>query len=578
MRLLNVITVCVIVLSVSLSQSLACQPVESTKCIVNGTVDSSTFQLTAVKDSLVVSQNANYAQYAGNNQQCMDALKNFVCSNNFLTCNAYGLSRKICKSVCDKVLMNCQGVQGLENWQCSAEDYSYSTQECTSNVFSEYTFKPSSPIVVINYNQSNIQFDITMQKNINNPQMIHYLSFDKLVYNTSGNQMLNITTAGNSSIGVLLSTTRFTTTYRVSVPWSSQSIHRTLMDNNVMSLQSKLWLYYVTNASDASFVEYSVSKVFYSQLRSISFISMSTIDNLVVIAQIKLNRYVLDNDGNVRVEALLSLNSTDTRLQSISYINSTNDAGLSIEYSQIAGSTLPSYVVTLIPVGPTSSIIGQYVIKATVVTGPTVSELYLSFMISYENINQQPPTNFTMEADIAIRKSLTGVSQGTFGYGQTPFIVTALKPSVPQLSSGQQLQVANAYLCCMANNAQMPPYNPSIGAYGCTVYNMQTMDYWTQLIESGVAKTLSTQLYTPNTRSAAFSFNINPLTDEQRTCYLHVVTAVTGAMRRSITNDGDVKFVSFAIAQKTDDQFTSTASSKVGHITVMIVMLFIALC
>jgi hypothetical protein len=184
-----------------------------------------------------------------------------------------------------------------------------------------------------------------------------------------------------------------------------------------------------------------------------------------------------------------------------------------------------------------------------------------------------------METVITVRRSLYGSVQTSFGHGQVPFINSALAPSVPQLLYGQQLQIQNAYICCMTNNGPMPDFDPSKGALGCTIYDSQNMDYWSQLIESGIAKSLSTQIYTPNTRTAVFSFSIDVLTDEPRTCYIHVSSEVKNlASARSITTTNEdltsLGYTLFTI-QKRDEGITSDAGKRVVSLIVLSIVFLV---
>jgi hypothetical protein len=420
-----------------------------------------------------------------------------------------------------------------------------------------------TPVVVVTYNKDNILFDITMKNNALSPFIVHHISLDRLVLDWNETDLH----------ADVLSVTTCDTKYRVSIPWSSDSIERTLLADQVLQMKVTVYIYYILDELDNSFVEFTNTKTFYTQLKSTAFAMIST--HVKSLVDMKLQRFWNDKDGNIQIDALLTLASNDLTLNSISHLNSTSGTELSIEYSRISTST--EYNVRMTPVNSAAELTGKYVLDVSINQGGIRSSYLLEFDIYIDSIVPSPPSNLTMETVITIRKTLSGSQQSLFEYGETPYINTALKPSMPQLSSGQQLSVESAYLCCMFNNGPMPNYDPTNGQYGCTTYDSSTMEYWTQLVQSGLPSSLSTQMHTSNARSAVFSFNIDSLTDQQRTCYIHVATELKNAVRRRSINsvdDSSISYGTFAIQMK--DTVNSGAHPSVT-ILLTLLLVFIAM-
>jgi hypothetical protein len=78
----------------------------------------------------------------------------------------------------------------------------------------------------------------------------------------------------------------------------------------------------------------------------------------------QIQKYLNDLKGSIELDALLTVTSGAT-VVAISFVNTTSATNLSITYSQIA--TTNTYNVRMVPVDPAASLIGKYVIEASIV-------------------------------------------------------------------------------------------------------------------------------------------------------------------------------------------------------------------
>ena len=124
--------------------------------------------------------------------------------------------------------------------------------------------------------------------------------------------------------------------------------------------------------------------------------------------------------------------------------------------------------------------------------------------------------NITYKTEVAI--SDFGAPKMVFKNGERAYVSTVLASDSPKLTSGQSLQIANVYLCCMKNNAPMPQYNPSAGLYGCTINNPSTMDKWIQFVSDRNANSIASIIPSPDPTATYVSFDVSPLTDKGRIC------------------------------------------------------------
>ena len=446
-----------------------------------------------------------------------------VIGSNSSVCSGHG----ICA---DKDTCNCD--VGWTGSDCSEPTEESSTAN-TCGWLPQGTLYAPTPIILSSYNSENIVFDITMRNNPENP-VEHYISLKRI---ESINQFVSSSTVS------VISASLCDTQYRVTVPWNSNELQKTLQDQT-LKINANVWMYYVLDSSTYDkFIEFSKNKVFYVQLESTSFVTI-VIEGSQEIAHIEAKRIYNDGYGRIRIEAVLTVIVANMELESVTFISSSSGTILTISTAKLSTYV---YNVTFTASDHTNALIGSFVVSVSVSNGTVTLSNRLQFETHFESIDTTPPINITMDTVTTVRRSLNGSQQTVFGYGQTPFVFTALKATAPQLSDGQQLQVLDAYLCCMSNNGAMPIYNPIAGNIGCTIYDPETMDYWTQLIQSGSPSQPSTQVYTPNTRSAVFSFSIDSLTNERRTCYIHISSSVKNvANRRSIDDQEDTVMINSA--------------------------------
>jgi hypothetical protein len=150
---------------------------------------------------------------------------------------------------------------------------------------------------------------------------------------------------------------------------------------------------------------------------------------------------------------------------------------------------------------------GSYLLAATLSDQSTYNIL---FSINYEIIVAPPAANITFQAVLSLSGENTNVTKSSFKYNEKAYVSTTLSQSY-QLTTTQFLQIKNAYVCCLKNNTA-PVFNPSIGKYGCSVYDSVTMDKWIPLVTNKVAGPGTTILSSGNKNSALFSFDVSALT------------------------------------------------------------------
>jgi hypothetical protein len=439
------------------------------------------------------------------------------------------------------------------------------------------------PQVSVTYDLNSIVFDITMKSNPFDSKVHPYISLSKLQYDRNAGT-INETSSATSGI---VSVDTCDNVYRVVIDWNSEYIQRTLVSDDLLELSVTVYINYVLDSESASFVEFIVTKKYYAQLKStaVAVISIKEQEQQPDI-DMKLQRFYTDQNKQIHIEALLTTPEACS-LKSISFGNSTSGASLDISYSQKSGTS--SFNIDMIAT-VTHGLIGKYYLLVETQCynndgAVKDSTQILTFDLFTDYISPTlPSSNLTLDTVITVRKSLNGSPQSEFMYGQTPFVTTALTTSVPQLSSGQQLSLTDAYICCMTSNVALPIYDPSNGDYGCSIYDSETMNYWSQLVQSGAPTTShSTQIYaTSNARSTIFSFNIDLLTDEERTCYIQVSTQLTSLNRRLANTDaGDeqsvqpsISFTAFSIQQRSDP-IVSTASTGLPCVWLVVSLLLL---
>lgn len=209
-----------------------------------------------------------------------------------------------------------------------------------------------------------------------------------------------------------------------------------------------------------------------------------------------------------------------------------------LAYSKLDNST---YDISLYTKPGVQSVKGSYQLRATLLYSGVLVNYTIPFEINYVVIIPPPPANLTFTTDVFLSESILGAPKTNYEYSDRVYVTTSLREYGPQLSSFQLLKLKNAYVCCMKDNAAMPSYNPSNKQYGCTVNDPATMERWIQLVKSAVPSSIARLETSISPDRTVFSFDVSPLTDKRRTCYLHVTTLVSASGARSLAGalDGE---------------------------------------
>jgi hypothetical protein len=422
-----------------------------------------------------------------------------------------------------------------------------------------------TPVVTTQWNNNEITYEVTLT---NIPDSSHYITKSNFV---SGmfQQYLNLTNYANNSI--ILDECK--KKYIVRVPWSDPSVTQSYnIATETTQLLSKIYISYV-NIQDKKIVTFEASQTSYAKMTS-DAVSVPVNVTQEEILYYSTN-FIYEQSKIIIVGSSIRV-ITGYTLSSLKMTYSSIGSVFTVTYARSSNNT---YDISLYTQAGVTSVTGSYALTAVLSYSGILLNYTIPFNIEYTIIVPSPPANLTFGTQLYLTESTLGAPKTTFEYNERVYVTSALNEYSPKLSTTQKLNLKNAYVCCMKNNAAMPVYNPSQQQYGCTVNNVVTMDRWIQLISNKAPNGLTRLETSISSDRAVFSFDISPLTDKARTCYLHVTSIISSTGARGIRSEAALSdgenaesYSLFTIKKNETSDANTMSRFSFGTIVILIVV------